>query len=107
MNSGQSPNRSVESTHPSADDESRPQVTLYSVSWCGWCDLARTWLERHSVEFDEITVVDFQPHRRQVIEISGQMEVPVITVNVGGKCHVFLEESDPQLHVLLGKPATS
>ncbi len=107
MDSVRSPDRAVEHARPSDGRESRPRVTLYSVNWCGWCHRARAWLGRHGIEFDEIEVPDFQPHRSEVIKVSGQMEVPVILVEIGGKRHVFLEESDPRLHALLGTSAAS
>ncbi len=101
------PERVVDHARSSDGGGSHPRVTLYSVNWCGWCHRASAWLESRSIEFDEIEVPDFQPHRSEVIEVSGQMEVPVIVVQVGSERHVFLEESDPQLHALLGASAAS
>ncbi len=87
---------------PATEDGALEQVTLYSVPWCGWCQDARAWLERRGLAFEEIRVPDSQPERAQVIEVSGQMEVPVIVVHRDGRPHVFLDENDPELHALLG-----
>lgn len=80
------------------------RVTLYSVDWCGWCHRARAWLDEHGVAYREIEVQDLQPERREVLEVSGQYEVPVILVELGSDRHVFLDELDPELPKILGLP---
>ncbi len=80
-------------------------VTLYSVPWCGWCHRASAWLDRHGVDYEEVSVEDFQPMRSEVIAVSGQMEVPVIVVELGGERYTFLDETDQRLHELLGVKA--
>ena len=107
MDPVRTPEPVVDHARPCDGGASHPRVTLYAVSWCEWCHAARVWLERHGIEFHEIRVPDFQPHRSDVIEISGQMEVPVIVVEVGAERHVFLEETAPRLHELLGVSAAS
>ena len=81
---------------------SEPEVTLYSVGRCGWCDLARAWLDEHDVSYREIDVPDMQKERHEVLQISGQFEVPVIVVECDGKRHVFLDERNSELRQVLG-----
>ena len=81
---------------------SEPKVTLYSVSWCGWCDLARAWLDEHDVSYREIDVPDMQQERHEVLQVSGQLEVPVIVVEFDGQQHVFLDERNSELRQVLG-----
>jgi len=83
---------------------SEPEVTLYSVGWCGWCDLARAWLDEHDVFYREIDVPDVQRERHEVLQISGQLEVPVIVVERDGHRHVFLDERNSKLRQVLGLP---
>ena len=85
-----------------ADLGSKPEVTLYSVDWCGWCHLARAWLDEHAVSYREIEVPDLQQERHEVLEISGQLEVPVIVVERDGQRHVFLDEHNLELRQVLG-----
>lgn len=79
-----------------------PRVTLYGVDWCPWVVKARRWLEGNGVDYRMVTVPDDQRERREVVEVSGQFEVPVIVVEDSGRKHVFLEETHPELPELLG-----
>lgn len=78
------------------------EITLYGVDWCPWVRRARSWLDTHGLPYDWVRVPDAQWERHQVVEVSGQMEVPVIVVARDGKRHVFLEETHPELPGLLG-----
>jgi glutaredoxin len=77
-------------------------ITLYGVNWCPWVRRAREWLEFHKLPFHWVQVPDSQRERQEVLEVSGQTEVPVIVVSHMGKRHIFLEESHPELRSLLG-----
>tara|TARA_B100001123_G_scaffold446071_1_gene599342 strand:- start:4528 stop:4779 length:252 start_codon:yes stop_codon:yes gene_type:complete len=74
---------------------------LYGVEWCPWVRKARDWLDQHSIQYDWIIVPDRQSDRSEVIEISGQPEVPVIVVTSDDRQHIFLEETHPELSELL------
>ena len=95
----------VSPDQPPPSAHSAAKVTLYSVPWCGWCHRASAWLDHHGIDYEEIRVADFQPMRSEVIEVSNQMEVPVIVVELGGARHTFLDETDQGLHELLGVEA--
>lgn len=77
------------------------KVTLYGVEWCPWVRKARNWLDQHCIQYDWRIVPDRQSDRSKVIEVSGQSEVPVIVVTSGNKQHIFLEETHPELGLLL------
>ena len=77
-------------------------ITLYGVTWCPWVIRARNWLEANRFPYEWVQVPDAQWERREVVEASGQMEVPVIVVEQEGKRHVFLDETHPDLAMLLG-----
>ena len=60
-----------------------------------------TLLDQYDIQYDLTIVPDRQSDRSGVIEISGQSEVPVIVVTSDDKQHVFLEETHPELALLL------
>ena len=52
--------------------------------------------------YREIDVPDVQRERHEVLQISGQLEVPVIVVERDGQRHVFLDERNSKLRQVLG-----
>ena len=54
-------------------------LKLYHVAWCPECAVVRDELEKRNLSYESIVVPDFRPMRRQVIEVSGQSFVPVLT----------------------------
>ncbi len=56
-------------------------VKVYSVEWCPECTKLKKYLNKQEVEFEEIIVADSKEKRDEVIKVSGQMTVPVMTVD--------------------------
>ena len=54
-------------------------LTLYHVEWCPECAVVRDKLKERNLDYESVVVPDFRPMRRQVIEVSGQSFVPVLT----------------------------
>ncbi|GKS59504.1 glutathione S-transferase [Nitrospira sp.] len=54
-------------------------LTLYHVAWCPECAVVRDKLEARNLAYESVIVPDFRPMRRQVIDVSGQSFVPVLT----------------------------
>lgn len=54
-------------------------LKLYHVAWCPECAVVRDKLEQRNLAYESIIVPDFRPMRRQVIDVSGQSFVPVLT----------------------------
>lgn len=63
---------------PSAGAENK--VTVYSTATCGYCKAAKAFLNENNVAFDEHDVGTDMEKRAEMVEKSGQMGVPVITV---------------------------
>lgn len=57
------------------------KITIYSTPTCTYCKMAKEFLEEHKVPFEEINVAVDVAKRKEMIEISGQMGVPVIDVD--------------------------
>lgn len=55
-------------------------VTIYSTPTCHFCDMAKTFFKENNVPFKEIDVKADLDERKKMIEMSGQMGVPVIVI---------------------------
>lgn len=59
---------------------STKQVTIYSTPTCHFCHLAKDFFTAHHVQFTDHNVATDLEKRREMVEKSGQMGVPVIAV---------------------------
>lgn len=59
-----------------------PPVTVYTTTWCGYCKMAKKYLEDHKVSFDEKNVETDSTAMKEVMERMGGdfRGVPVITI---------------------------
>lgn len=73
-------------------------VIIYSTPTCTYCNLAKDYMKSKGVAYTEINVATDLEKRKEMIEKTGQMGVPVIDVD--GKVMVGFEES--RLAELLG-----
>ena len=56
------------------------KVAIYTTPTCTYCKSAKALFAEHNVKFDEYNVASDLEKRTEMIEKSGQMGVPVITV---------------------------
>jgi len=68
----------------------KSQVTIYSTPTCHFCHAAKDFFTTHNVAFTEHNVASDLAKRQEMIQKSGQMGVPVITV--GEKVIVGFDE---------------
>jgi glutaredoxin 3 len=83
-----------------------PAVTMYSTSWCPYCDRARRLLAHKGVEFADIDVEAAPEKRAEMHNRSGRRSVPQIFIgdqHVGGCDDLHALEADGKLDALLGK----
>jgi glutaredoxin 3 len=73
-------------------------VTIYSTPTCHFCGMAKEFFKANNVAYTEHDVAADIEQRKAMIEKSGQMGVPVITV--GDKLVVGFDEDE--LRSLLG-----
>ncbi len=57
-----------------------PAVTIYSTPTCHFCHAAKEFFGANKVQYTEFNVASDLDKRKEMIEKSGQMGVPVITV---------------------------
>ena len=56
-------------------------IKIYTTSTCPYCDMAKEFLKKKNVEFEEINVAENEKGRQEMIDKSHQMGVPVIDIN--------------------------
>jgi len=69
---------------------SKPKVIIYSTSTCPWCERAKEFFAEHKVQYAEKDVADDEAAANEMIQKSGQMNVPVIDID--GKIIVGYDE---------------
>lgn len=74
------------------------KVEIYSTDTCHFCHMAKDFFSAHNVPFTDYNVGKDTERRKEAIEKSGQMGVPVI--NVDGNIVVGFDQD--KLSSLLG-----
>ncbi len=55
-------------------------VTVYSTTWCGFCHQAMAYFDSIGVKYKDIDVEKDQKAAEEMVQKTGQMGVPVITI---------------------------
>ena len=66
------------------------KVTIYSTPTCHFCHLAKDFFAENGVKYEEFNVLTDLEKRREMVDKSGQMGVPVI--DIGGQVVVGFDE---------------
>ena len=82
------------------------EIVMYSTAWCGYCQRARSLLERKGAQVREIKI-DEDPHERDVMlqRTGGRRTVPQIFIgerHIGGYDDLAGLERAGELDKLLG-----
>lgn len=78
------------------------EVTIYSTPTCGYCTLAKDFLQEKGVAYTDIDVSVDQKKAQEMVEKTGQMGVPVIVVSKDGQEEILVGFDQVQLTNLLG-----
>ena len=57
------------------------KVVVYSTPTCPYCKRAKDYLSRKGIPYTNINVAQDREKAKEMIQKSGQMGVPVITIN--------------------------
>lgn len=57
------------------------KIKIYSTPSCTYCHSAKEFFKEHNLEFTEVDVAANIEERKNMIQISGQMGVPVIEID--------------------------
>lgn len=74
------------------------QITIYSTPTCHYCNLAKDFFMSHNIVYTEYNVATDHDKRAEMVELTGQLGVPVI--RIGDEITVGFQES--QIKHMLG-----
>lgn len=72
-------------------------VTIYSTPTCHFCHLAKDYFNEQGIQFTDYNVAEDMEKRKEMVELTGQMGVPVIMINEEGKDPVGMVGFNQQL----------
>jgi glutaredoxin 3 len=78
-----------------------PKVEIYSTSSCHFCHMAKEWMTSKNIPFSDYNVGEDQDKRKEMVEMTGQLGVPVI--KIGNEVMVGFNQE--KMEQLLGIPA--
>lgn len=84
----------------------KPDVLLYTTSWCPFCRRAKTLLKEKGVKWKELDIEADRAHRQAMTQASGRNTVPQIFINgthVGGFDDLFELDAKGMLDKLLDR----
>lgn len=67
------------------------KITIYSTPYCGYCKIAKQYLDEHNIKYTDIDVMADDKAAEYMIKKSKQQGVPVIII-----------EKDEQENILIG-----
>ncbi|MCU0660589.1 MAG: glutathione S-transferase N-terminal domain-containing protein [Candidatus Pacebacteria bacterium] len=73
-------------------------VTIYSTPTCIYCNIAKNFFKENNIAYEEYNVATDMEKRKEMVEKSGQMGVPVIMIGED----VVVGFNKPQVSALLG-----
>jgi glutaredoxin-like YruB-family protein len=75
------------------------QVTIYSTPVCHFCESAKEFFKENNVEYTEYDVAADADKRQEMIDMTGQMGVPVIQIGQD----IVIGFDEEKVKELLGK----
>ena len=74
------------------------KVTIYSTPVCHFCQMAKEFFKEQGVSYEEFNVANDPNKRAEMVEMTGQMGVPVIRI----ENDVIIGFNKPKVAELLG-----
>lgn len=73
-------------------------VTIYSTPTCHFCQLAKEFFTEKGIQYTEYDVLSDMEKRKEMVDKSGQLGVPVIIIDE----HIIVGFDQPEISSLLG-----
>ncbi len=70
----------TQNTTTSEETSTQKKVEIYSTPSCHFCHMAKEWLTEKNVPFVDYNEGEDMARRKELVEITGQMGVPVIKI---------------------------
>lgn len=74
------------------------KVAIYTTPTCGYCRMAKEFFKQNNIAYTEYDVAADVDKRNEMMEMTGQMGVPVITIDD----NVVVGFNQPKIAELLG-----
>lgn len=84
-------NTTTSATAVEATAQGAKTVEIYSTATCHFCHMAKEWLTEKNIPFVDYNVGEDMAKRKEMVEITGQLGVPVI--RVGDEVMVGFDEA--------------
>ncbi|MEX1013545.1 MAG: glutaredoxin family protein [Candidatus Paceibacterota bacterium] len=55
-------------------------VRIYTLDNCKYCEMAKNFLRKKGVKFEEADIKENKESFKKIVEITGQMSVPIIEI---------------------------
>lgn len=82
------------------DTQNTPtEVEIFTTDSCHFCHMAKEWFAENNVKYVEHNVQHDLEQRKNMVEMTGQMGVPVIKIGND----IIIGFNEPKLKELLGK----
>ena len=61
--------------------ETKHKVVVYGTNQCPWCNIAKQFLKKSNITFEEVDVSQDAHAAQEMVQKSGQMGVPVLEID--------------------------
>ena len=68
------------STNNTTSDVTLKKVEIFSTPSCHFCHMAKDWLTEKNISFVDYNVGEDKEKRKEMVEMTGQLGVPVIKI---------------------------
>ena len=70
----------TQATTQTATTNEEKKVEIYSTPSCHFCHMAKDWLNEKQIPFVDYNVGEDKEKRKEMVEMTGQLGVPVIKI---------------------------
>jgi len=72
-------------------------VTIYTTPTCGFCKMTKEFFHQNNVTFTENDVSTDSTKAQEMVDLSGQMGVPVVVIGEGEDKVIIVGFDEPKL----------
>jgi glutaredoxin 3 len=58
----------------------KKKVIVYSTPTCPYCVMVKKYLKENNIEYEDINVAEDQEKAKEMVDMTGQMGVPVVQI---------------------------
>ncbi len=76
-------------------------VTIYTTPTCGFCKMTKEFFKDNNVSYSEHDVSTDSAKAQEMVDLSGQMGVPVVVIGEGEEQEIVVGFDEPKLRSAL------